>query len=59
MTGKKLIVEYNLKPIIAKEKMRVSKDFFITLENKMKAQITEAIKKALANQRTTVMGRDL
>lgn len=56
-----LIVAANVKKSCrADEKpLNVSEDFYIELEKKVKEIISKACQRAKANNRTTVMGRDV
>lgn len=59
MTGRKLIVESTLKPILAEEGMRIGSSFYTELEEKVRIMISNACTRARENHRTTVMERDL
>jgi len=52
-----VIVKAQVKDIA--KTMNVSNDFYEKLEKKVTEMIKEAIERAQANKRTTVMGRDI
>jgi histone H3/H4 len=58
---KSLIVRFQVKDAaqIAEKKINVTEDFYTELERKVKSIIEESVRRAQANNRTTVMGRDV
>lgn len=57
MASKWIIVKSKVKELTAQ--YSVSEDFYETLNEKVKQIIKDAIKRAEANKRKTVMGRDI
>ncbi len=53
------ITRIKVKEYISSQHVRISKDFMDALEEKVKEIIDKAIERARANQRNTVMPRDL
>lgn len=59
MVGRKVLVERTIHETIAEAKVAMSHDFLKTLEMKVSKLVVEAIVRAKANGRRTVMPRDL
>ncbi|MEM4637439.1 MAG: DUF1931 domain-containing protein [Candidatus Woesearchaeota archaeon] len=57
MASKWIIVKSKVKELTTQ--YSVSEDFYETLNEKVKQTIKDAIKRAEANKRKTVMGRDI
>ncbi|MGV8150259.1 MAG: DUF1931 domain-containing protein [Candidatus Woesearchaeota archaeon] len=57
MTSDWIIVKSKIKELVGDKS--VSSDFSETLNQKVKQMVQEAVKRAEANSRKTVMGRDL
>lgn len=61
MTSKSLIVVSQIKSMtkVDEKSLAVSSDFYEALNNKVRMIIEKACKRAKANNRNTVMGRDV
>jgi len=57
--AKPLYVKSAVKELVAKNKMRVSGDFWNALNERIEWKIKRAIERAKANDRKTVRGADL
>ncbi len=61
MTKTSLIVVSQIKDLakVGERKLAVSSDFYEALNKKVREVIERAVKRAVENNRTTVMGRDV
>lgn len=59
MSGRKRIVVHTIKKIINEKKMAMAEEVGPAMEKRVSELISCAIYRAKANQRTTVMARDL